>query len=95
MPHFENSFATRGAPIISRQAVRDFGRKDHLNWDHARLIRDLWPGKLVIKGLLAPGDVKEARQIGCDAVVLSNHGGRQLDYAICSLRALARACLPV
>ena len=91
MPHFENSFATRGAPIISRQAVRDFGRKDHLNWDHTRLIRDLWPGKLVIKGLLAPGDVKEARQIGCDAVVLSNHGGRQLDYAICSLRALARA----
>lgn len=91
MPHFENSDAVRGAPIISKQAARDFGRKDHLNWDHLALMRDLWPGKLVLKGVIAPVDVAQARALGCDAVVLSNHGGRQLDYAISPLRILPEA----
>ncbi len=89
MPHFENSFAERGAPIISQRAARDFGRKDHLNWEHVALIRDLWKGRLVIKGLLSPLDVAEARKLGCDGVILSNHGGRQLDYAISGVRALS------
>jgi len=91
MPHFENSFATRGAPIISKRAARDFGRKDHLNWDHLALMRDLWPGKLVLKGVIAPADVAQARALGCDAVILSNHGGRQLDHAISPLRLLPEA----
>ncbi|TQS70739.1 alpha-hydroxy-acid oxidizing protein [Rhodobacteraceae bacterium] len=91
MPHFENSDAVRGAPIISKQAARDFGRKDHLNWDHLALMRDLWPGKLVLKGVIAPADVAQARALGCDAVILSNHGGRQLDHAISPLRILPEA----
>ncbi|SDF62308.1 L-lactate dehydrogenase (cytochrome) [Salipiger thiooxidans] len=91
MPHFENSDAVRGAPIISKQATRDFGRKDHLNWDHLALMRDLWPGKLVLKGVIAPADVAQARALGCDAVVMSNHGGRQLDHAISPLRILPEA----
>lgn len=91
MPHFENSFSTRGAPIISKQAARDFGRKDHLSWDHLVLMRDLWPGKLVLKGVIAPADVAQARALGCDAVILSNHGGRQLDHAISPLRLLPEA----
>jgi len=91
MPHFENSDATRGAPIISKQAARDFGRKDHLNWDHLALMRNLWTGKLVLKGVIAPTDVAKARALGCDAVILSNHGGRQLDHAISSLRLLPEA----
>ncbi|MAZ15040.1 MAG: alpha-hydroxy-acid oxidizing enzyme [Ahrensia sp.] len=91
MPHFENSDAIRGAPIISKQAARDFGRKDHLNWDHLALMRDLWPGKLVLKGVISSGDVAQARAIGCDAVILSNHGGRQLDHAISPLRILPEA----
>ena len=91
MPHFENSFAERGAPIISKQAARDFGRKDHLNWDHLALMRELWPGKLVLKGVIHPEDVAKARALGCDAVVLSNHGGRQLDHAISPLRILPEA----
>ena len=91
MPHFENSDAIRGAPIISKQAARDFGRKDHLKWDHLALMRDLWRGKLVLKGLIAPSDVAKARAFGCDAVILSNHGGRQLDHAISPLRVLPEA----
>lgn len=91
VPHFENSYAERGAPIVSKDAVRDFGRKDHLNWEHVGLIRRLWPGKLVLKGLLAAQDVARAREHGCDGVILSNHGGRQLDYAIAGVRALAGA----
>ena len=91
LPHFENSAATRGAPIISAQAARDFGRKDHLNWEHLALMRDIWPGKLVLKGVLAPQDVARARNVGCDGVILSNHGGRQLDHAISPLRLLRQA----
>lgn len=88
MPHFENSFATRGAPLISRTVERDFGARDHLSWEHIGLIRKHWPGKLVIKGLLHGEDARLAREHGVDAVIVSNHGGRQLDGAIGSLRAL-------
>lgn len=91
MPHFENSFAERGAPIISRQATRDFGRKDHLNWDHLRLMREIWDGRLVLKGVLAPADVARAREAGCDGIILSNHGGRQLDHAVSGVRSLVAA----
>lgn len=88
MPHFENSLATRGAPLISRTVERDFGARDHLSWEHVGLIRKQWPGKLIIKGLLHGEDARLAREHGVDAVIVSNHGGRQLDGAIGSLRAL-------
>src|SRR6056297_115110 len=64
MPHFENSTATRGAPILANEAVRDFGARDGLTWDHVRLIRDLWPGRLVVKGLSAPEDATLAAGAG-------------------------------
>ncbi|HEY4296912.1 MAG TPA: alpha-hydroxy acid oxidase [Paraburkholderia sp.] len=92
MPHFENSYATRGAPIISRHVERDFGRRDHLNWSHLDLIRRNWRGNLVVKGIVSPEDVKLAREHGIDGVILSNHGGRQLDSTIAPLRALP-ACV--
>lgn len=96
MPHFENSMATRGAPILSRHAERDFGQRDHLNWDHIRHIRDRWQGRFVIKGLLAPQDAVIAQEIGAEAIVVSNHGGRQLDGALAPLHALPaiRAACP-
>lgn len=90
-PHFENASAERGAPLLSRQAVRDFGGREFLNWDMVRQIREAWRGKLVLKGVLHPGDVEMARKVGADAVILSNHGGRQLDYAISPMRALPAA----
>ncbi|WAI81389.1 MULTISPECIES: alpha-hydroxy acid oxidase [Achromobacter] len=90
MPHFENSFATRGAPIVSASVLRDFTARDHLNWEHVARIRRQWPGTLIIKGILHPQDAALARQHGADGVIVSNHGGRQLDGAISPLRALPR-----
>jgi len=92
MPHFENSYATRGAPIISRNVERDFGRRDHLNWTHLDLIRRNWRGNLVVKGIVSPDDVRIARERGVDGVILSNHGGRQLDSTVAPLRVLG-ACV--
>ncbi|MDQ1079102.1 alpha-hydroxy acid oxidase [Pseudoroseomonas cervicalis] len=91
MPHFENSYATRGAPIMSGAVVRDFGRKDHLDWGHLGQIRRQWKGRLIIKGILHPDDARMARDAGADGIILSNHGGRQLDGAVSPLRILPAA----
>ncbi|WP_245214443.1 alpha-hydroxy acid oxidase [Pararoseomonas indoligenes] len=88
MPHFENSYATRGAPIIARHVERDFGARDHLNWSHFAQIRRQWKGRLVVKGILTGHDARRAAEEGADGVVVSNHGGRQLDGAISAFRAL-------
>ncbi|MBY2930301.1 alpha-hydroxy-acid oxidizing protein [Sphingomonadales bacterium 56] len=91
MPAFENSSATRGAPVIARNVERSFGQRDRLTWDGIRHIRDRWRGNLVIKGLLHAEDASLARSVGADAIILSNHGGRQLDGAIATLDALPAA----
>jgi L-lactate dehydrogenase (cytochrome) len=88
MPHFENSFATRGAPIIARNVLRDFTGKDHLNWAHLELIRKRWKGRLVVKGIMHPEDARIARETGAEGVIVSNHGGRQLDSTVSPLRVL-------
>ncbi len=88
MPHFENMDAVRGPPIFSRNQRRNTEKRDELAWEHIALIRRRWPGKLVIKGVLAREDARVAREAGADGVILSNHGGRQLDGAIASLRVL-------
>lgn len=88
MPHFENSFATRGAPIVSSSVLRDFSARDHLSWNHLEAIRRRWKGPLVVKGLLSVDDALQAQNLGADGVVLSNHGGRQLDGAVSAMRVL-------
>jgi L-lactate dehydrogenase (cytochrome) len=88
IPHFENSYATRGAPIIASNLMRDFGKKDHLSWEHFSRIRQRWSGNLVVKGILHPEDAAIAVQRGTDGIIVSNHGGRQLDGAIAPLKAL-------
>ncbi len=90
MPHFENSFATRGAPIMSSSVLRDFAARGHLTWEHARAIRARWRGPMIIKGILDPADATLARQHGMDGIIVSNHGGRQLDGAAAPLRVLPR-----
>ncbi len=59
-----------------------------LNWKDIEWIKKVWPGKLIIKGILDPGDAKIAVKLGADAIVVSNHGGRQLDGASSSIAAL-------
>jgi L-lactate dehydrogenase (cytochrome) len=88
MPHFENSFATRGAPIMSANVLRDFSARDHLDWSHMERIRARWTGNMVIKGILHPQDAVRAKQAGADGIIVSNHGGRQLDGAPSSIRVL-------
>jgi L-lactate dehydrogenase (cytochrome) len=59
-----------------------------LNWKDVEWIKKIWPGKLILKGILDPEDAKTAVKLGADAVVVSNHGGRQLDGAPSSISAL-------
>ena len=61
-----------------------------LSWDDVNWIRKLWPGKLVIKGILDPEDAKRAADMGAEAIVVSNHGGRQLDGVPGTITALPR-----
>ena len=88
MPYFENTDATRGPPILSRDLIRATGLKDQLAWQHLEFIRKRWKGRLVIKGMLAADDARIAREAGVDGVIVSSHGGRQLDGAIAPLRVL-------
>jgi L-lactate dehydrogenase (cytochrome) len=86
MPHFENT-GTR-APLITSTAERYTGPRDKLSWPHVELMRKIWKGRLVLKGILDPQDARIARESGVDGVIVSNHGGRQLDGALAPLHAL-------
>ena len=59
-----------------------------LDWSKVEQIRDMWGGKVILKGIMEPEDAVMAAKIGADAIVVSNHGGRQLDGAVSSIRAL-------
>ena len=87
-PHFENMEAQRGPPMLSRNALRNTTARDKLSWSNLRAIRQRWTGKLLLKGITAPDDVARARECGVDGVILSTHGGRQLDYEIPPLEVL-------
>jgi L-lactate dehydrogenase (cytochrome) len=88
MPHIENMDALRGPPIISRNLERALGGRDQLSWEHVKLIRRRWKGPLLIKGILSVADARAAKDHGVDGVMVSNHGGRQLDGAVAPLRML-------
>ena len=56
-------------------------RSDSLCWDDLKALRDIWPGKLLVKGLLHPDDASRSVELGADGVIVSNHGGRNCDAA--------------
>ncbi|GJH29354.1 alpha-hydroxy acid oxidase [Caballeronia novacaledonica] len=60
-----------------------------LSWSDIEWVRKLWKGKLILKGILCPEDASAASQTGADAIVVSNHGGRQLDGAPSTIRVLS------
>jgi (S)-mandelate dehydrogenase len=66
-----------------------------LNWADIRWLRDLWPGKLIVKGVMCVEDAVTAAKSGADGIVLSNHGGRQLDGAISSMEILPEVAAAV
>ncbi|MGD9388290.1 MAG: alpha-hydroxy acid oxidase [Gammaproteobacteria bacterium] len=93
-PRFENVYdflppearsARAGVAYLPRLLQPD------ISWGDLQWIRDSWPRKLLLKGVLSPGDVAQAAELGCDGVVLSNHGGRQLDGSAPPLEMLAEA----
>lgn len=72
------------AALLARQMDASFG------WRRLEALRDRWPHRLIVKGLMRPDDVTRCFSIGVDGVVLSNHGGRQLDDAASPLEVLDR-----
>jgi L-lactate dehydrogenase (cytochrome) len=88
LPHFENNYARRGAPILSANVLRDYSDRGHLNWGHLQTIRRMWPGKLIVKGILDARDARLSVENGADGIIVSNHGGRQLDGTVAPLRVL-------
>lgn len=88
MPRFENMEATAGPPMFSQNFMRNFSNRDRLDWSHVEAIRKRWKGRFVLKGILSAEDAARARAIGCDGIIVSSHGGRQLDHAIAPLMAL-------
>ena len=59
-----------------------------LDWEAAKKIKKMWGGPMIIKGIMDAGDARKAVEVGADAIIVSNHGGRQLDGALSSIRAL-------
>jgi L-lactate dehydrogenase (cytochrome) len=59
-----------------------------LDWDAVKRIRKMWDGPLILKGIMEAEDAKQAVKAGADAIIVSNHGGRQLDGALSAIRAL-------
>lgn len=88
IPRFENFGAERGGWIISTPPGGQHAGRDALSWADLAWIREAWKGRLVLKGVLRPDDTRRAAGAGVDGIIVSNHGGRQLDGAIAPLRAL-------
>jgi L-lactate dehydrogenase (cytochrome) len=86
MPHLENMGFPR-IPILGN-IERPRMARDGLCWEHVELMRKMWKGKLVLKGVLSKEDVRIARESGVDGIMVSNHGGRQLDGTVAPLRML-------
>jgi isopentenyl diphosphate isomerase/L-lactate dehydrogenase-like FMN-dependent dehydrogenase len=78
----------------ARTSISAFGALMHeqldpdVSWRDVESLRSQWRGPLLLKGLLHPGEAREAVNRGVDAIIVSNHGGRQLDGAVASIRAL-------
>lgn len=92
MPRFRNlgDFLPPGMDSARNAAAFLAAQMDtSLTWDDLRRLRELWPRKLLVKGVLLPEDALRAREAGADGVVVSNHGGRQLDGAPAPIETLA------
>ena len=90
-PHdLGNISAYRGSPTGLADYMGYLGANfdPSISWKDLEWIRDFWKGPMLIKGILDPEDAKDAVRFGADGIIVSNHGGRQLDGALSSARAL-------
>jgi isopentenyl diphosphate isomerase/L-lactate dehydrogenase-like FMN-dependent dehydrogenase len=78
----------RDASVASLAALMTSNMDASVTWDAIAWVRDVWPGRLVLKGVLHPDDARGAVERGIDAIAVSNHGGRQLDSVTSAIRAL-------
>ena len=88
VPRFQNVDSNVGGRIIAKDLSAFRARRDALDWSDMAWLRTIWPRKLLIKGVLVADDALLALQHGADGVVVSNHGGRQLDGARAAIDAL-------
>ena len=90
-PHYLGNISVyRGAPTKLEDYIGWLGANfdPSISWKDLEWIREFWEGPMIIKGILDPEDAKDAVRFGADGIVVSNHGGRQLDGVLSTARAL-------
>lgn len=88
MPRYENYPDGERGRITGGGPSRAALRTDSMTWEDLRRLRDLWPGTFIVKGILRGEDGLRACEAGADAVVVSNHGGRNLDGVVPAIDVL-------
>ncbi len=86
--HYPTGAVSRMAPGAAPKSAVPNLRGDNLTWDDVKRLRDIWRGPLMIKGVHLPEDAARAVEEGVDAVIVSNHGGRNLDSAVAPIEVL-------
>ena len=81
LPRYANFPDELQSRITALPMGRSMATNESLHWEDVQQLRDLWPRKLIIKGIQHPEDAKLALKYGADAIIVSNHGGRVLDSA--------------
>ena len=98
MPRFRNieAFLPAGAAgAVGGSTIIPQMFAPNITWEDVAWVRERWPHKLLIKGVLGVADARRAAELGCDGIVLTNHGGRQLDYCIAPIEVLAEVVAAV
>lgn len=96
MKHGQPNFATMKKYMKKGMGIKQLGKwmdatfSGRLNEERIKLLRDTWKGKLVLKGVVSNEDAEEAIRLGFDGIIVSNHGGRQLDAGESSIGPLSR-----
>lgn len=88
VPKFENYPPELMDSLMSKSFKRSILKNDTLDWDDLKRLRDRWPGNLVVKGILHADDAAMAADCGADGVIVSNHGGRNLDASVAPIQIL-------
>jgi isopentenyl diphosphate isomerase/L-lactate dehydrogenase-like FMN-dependent dehydrogenase len=88
MPRYENYPDQYRQAITSNASSQAAMRTDSMTWEDLRVLRDRWQGSLLVKGILHPADAVKCCEIGADAVIVSNHGGRNVDSAVGAIDVL-------